>query len=173
MKVAVVYGTMHKGSTYNIVNKIIEEMKIQTEVNVTSFSLPKDMPYFCNSCFNCLLKGEDKCPHFTTMQPIVKVLDEVDLIILASPVYVLDVSGQMKAFLDHLAYRWMPHRPEKKMFNKIGLVVSTAAGAGIRPTLATRSLFGIMKMSQKSNTWNLRDRNYWEAQGWLGNEKPF
>lgn len=52
MKVAVVYGTMHKGSTYNIINKIIEEIKMQTEVNVTSFSLPKDMPYFCNSCFN-------------------------------------------------------------------------------------------------------------------------
>ena len=30
--------------------------------------------------------------------------------------YVFHATGAMKAFLDHLAYRWMPHRPAPEMF---------------------------------------------------------
>ena len=48
------------------------------------------------------------------------------------------MSGQLKTFLDHLAYRWMAHRPYPKIFNKVGLVVSTAAGAGTKKV--TKSL---------------------------------
>ena len=59
-------------------------------------------------------------------------MDEADLIILASPVYVYHVTGSMKAFLDHYGYRWMVHRPEEKMFRKQGVCISTAAGAGMK-----------------------------------------
>ena len=40
----------------------------------------------------------------------------------------------MKAFLDHLGYRWMVHRPEEKMFGKQGVCISTAAGGGTKST---------------------------------------
>ena len=42
-------------------------------------------------------------------------LDEADVIILASPVYVYHATGAMKAFLDHYGYRWMVHCPEESM----------------------------------------------------------
>lgn len=61
-------------------------------------------------------------------------LDEADVIILASPVYVYHATGAMKAFLDHYGYRWMVHCPEESMFKKQGVCISTAAGAGTKST---------------------------------------
>lgn len=61
-------------------------------------------------------------------------MDEADVIILASPVYVFHAAGSMKAFLDHYGYRWMVHCPEESMFRKQGVCISTAAGAGIGST---------------------------------------
>ena len=89
------------------------------------------MPHFCNGCFSCFYNGEDTCPHAPFVTPIVKALLDADLIILTSPVYGLDVSGQMKALVDHLCWMWMSHRPNPKMVNKIGLTVTTTAGMGL------------------------------------------
>ena len=78
------------------------------------------------------MKGELKCPHAEIVQPVVRAIEEADLVILDSPCYVLGMTGQLKTFLDHMGYRWMPHRPHPQMFRKIGLAVSTAAGAGAK-----------------------------------------
>lgn len=61
-------------------------------------------------------------------------MDEANVIILASPVYVYHTTGAMKAFLDHYGYRWMVHSPEESMFKKQGVCISTAAGAGMKST---------------------------------------
>jgi len=106
-------------------------------LEITEFTLPKDMPHFCNSCFSCIYNGEHTCPHAGAVQPIVKAMQDADLIILTSPVYGFDVSGQMKALLDHLCYQWMSHRPDPRMFQKIGLTFTTAAGAGLKHTTKT------------------------------------
>ena len=44
----------------------------------------------------------------------------------------MGMTGQLKTFLDHMGYRWLSHRPHPQMFRKIGLAVSTAAGAGAK-----------------------------------------
>ena len=80
------------------------------------------------------MKGEENCPHYKKLLPITRAMDEADVIILASPVYVYHATGQMKAFLDHYGYRWMVHRPEEKMFTKQAVCISTAAGAGMKST---------------------------------------
>jgi multimeric flavodoxin WrbA len=151
MKITVVHGTMRRQSTYHCVKLIIDAIAARvgaSEIEVAEFFLPRDMQHYCCGCFTCFLKGEQGCPHADSVQPIVSELDQADLIILDSPAYVCDVSGQMKTFLDHMGYRWMPHRPEGSMFGKIGLVVSTAAGAGTRHTNKT------MKSSLKY--WGVR-----------------
>ncbi len=134
MKITVIYGTMHKGSTYNCVQLFLEQIKNKTQTEVTEFFLPKDMPNFCVGCFSCILNSEETCPHYSLVHPIAEALEQADIIILASPVYVFDVSGQLKVLLDHFAYRWMIHRPHPSMFKKVGLVVSTSAGAGNKST---------------------------------------
>ncbi len=137
MNIAVINGNARHGSTWHCKELFLKELRKHTDVALTEFTLPKDMPHFCVGCFNCFFKGEENCPHAKYMQPIVEAIVAADLIVLTSPVYVFDVSGQMKAFLDHLGYMWMVHRPHPSMFHKIGVTISTTAGAGLSHTTKT------------------------------------
>ena len=128
MKTVIIHGQSHKGSTYHIARMVAE--KIGGEI--TEFFLPRDFGEFCVGCTNCFVESETKCPHYEKLKPITDVMDAADVIILASPVYAYHASGAMKAFLDHLAYRWMVHSPEGAMFQKQGVCISTAAGAGTK-----------------------------------------
>lgn len=102
--------------------------------DTTEFFLPRDFDSFCTGCTACFTRSEEKCPHYRKLQPITEAMDEADVIILASPVYVYHATGAMKAFLDHYGYRWMVHRPNEKMFGKQAVCISTAAGAGTGST---------------------------------------
>ena len=133
MKVIIISGTSHKGSSYNIGRLIAE--KISSPENISEVFLPRDFGEFCCGCTNCFIKGEQNCPHFDKLHPITELIDSSDTIIMTSPVYVYHATGQMKALLDHYGYRWMAHRPDEKMFCKQAVVVSTAAGAGVKSTL--------------------------------------
>ena len=132
MKTLIVYGTERKGSTYNVVQLFKDYLNIS---DITEISLPKDMPCFCVGCNNCFMKGEEFCPHKEYVTPIKNALYDAELIILASPTYVLHVSAQMKAFIDHFAFQFMVHRPEQSMFRKKALVVSTVGATGMRPAI--------------------------------------
>lgn len=137
MKVVVVNGNMRKGSTWHCKEMIIKEIMKHEPVVVIEYSLPKDMPHYCLGCFTCFTNGEGNCPHSEFIKPIVDSIISADVIVLTSPVYGMDVSGQMKAFLDHLCYMWMSHRPDPNMFDKVGLTISTTAGAGLVHTTKT------------------------------------
>ncbi|MGL4452622.1 MAG: flavodoxin family protein [Sarcina sp.] len=131
MKVAVIYGTMRQGSTYNITKLFLENLTTNKS-EITEFFMPRDCPNFCRGCFKCFNGG--KCPDHNYIEPIIKALDEADLIILSSPVYVYHVTGAMKSFLDHLAYRAIVHKPIESMFKKQAIAISTAAGDGCKKT---------------------------------------
>lgn len=139
MKITVINGNQRHGSTWHTADAVIRELKKYGETEIKEFFLPKDMPHFCMGCFTCFVRGEEKCPHYSAVKPIAEALLDADLIVLASPVYALDATGQMKALLDHLCYMWLSHRPEPQMFNKVGLIVTTTAGAGLRHTAKTLS----------------------------------
>lgn len=137
MQVAIVYNSERKGSTYNCVRIIKQTMESLGDVTFNEVFLSKELPDFCMGCFNCFLKGENTCPHYINVQPIVETMIKSDAIILASPTYGLNVTSTMKNFIDHLCYMWMPHRPNKAMFSKIGFVISTTAGMGTYTTNKT------------------------------------
>ena len=130
MKIVLINGNNHKGSTYTISRSIAD--KVGGEIK--EFYLPKDFDEFCLGCTTCFMKGEDKCPHHEKIKPITEALLESDLIILASPVYCYHASGAMKSLLDHYGYLWMAHRPDESMFKKQAIAISTAAGAGVKST---------------------------------------
>ncbi len=134
MNVVVLYGTEHRGSTYHIAQRFLQHGKDHIE-NVTEFFLPKDMPKFCVGCAQCIMKGAERCPHRPWIEPIEKAIQEADLLIFTSPVYVFHASGQMKALLDHFGYWWLIHRPEQTMYQKTALVIATAAGGGMKSTI--------------------------------------
>lgn len=130
MKITIVHGQSHKGSTYHIAHILAGKLG----GDVTEFFLPRDFGDFCVGCNSCFMKDEKLCPHYERLKPITDALDSADVIILASPVYVYHATGPMKAWLDHYGYMWMVHRPKACMFKKQAVCISTAAGAGMKST---------------------------------------
>ncbi len=128
MRITMIHGQSHKGSTYKLAWSLAEKLGGE----VTEFFLPRDFDKFCTGCTACIVKDEKLCPHYEKLLPLTRAMDEADVLILASPVYVYHVTGSMKAFLDHYGYRWMVHRPEKSMFRKQAVCISTAAGGGMK-----------------------------------------
>ncbi len=137
MKITVVNGNSRHGSTWHCMDLVRQELAKYGEVQTAEFFLPKDMPHFCNGCFSCLMNGEHTCPHFESVTHIAQAMLDADLIILTSPIYAMDISGQLKALLDHLCYMWFSHRPNPQMFNKVGLIIATTAGAGLGHAVKT------------------------------------
>ncbi|MDE6635087.1 MAG: NAD(P)H-dependent oxidoreductase [Lachnospiraceae bacterium] len=124
------HGQSHQGASYNIANLLAKKLNGEIE----EFFLPKDFGEFCTGCTGCITISETKCPHYEKLSPITQALDNADVIILASPVYVYHATGPMKAFLDHYGWRWLVHRPEEKMFSKQAVCICTAAGGGMKST---------------------------------------
>lgn len=131
MEITIIHGQGHKGSTYHI-TAMINEKLIDNDSTVHEYYMPKDTPPFCVGCFRCIKEGEENCPHFEKVQKILTSMLSSDIIIIDSPTYCYEMTGQLKTMFDHFAYIWMSHRPRKEMFSKIGIVVSTAAGAGAK-----------------------------------------
>ena len=165
MKIVLISGQNHKGSTYHIARQVAD--KVGGEIK--EFFLPRDFDSFCVGCTTCFVRDEKKCPHYEKLLPLTVAMLEADLIILASPVYVYHVTGSMKAFLDHYGYMWMVHRPDESMFRKQALCVATAAGAGMKSTVKDMadSLFfwGVPKsyklgFAVAATSWNgISDKN--------------
>lgn len=129
MDITVIHGQNHKGSTYHI-SEIMQQNLSKEDTVVHEYFMPNDAPGFCVGCFNCIQKGEQYCPHAERVQEIVDSICLSEVIIIDSPNYCFEMTGQLKTLFDHMAYMWLSHRPRKQMFNKIGIVVSTAAGGG-------------------------------------------
>ncbi len=127
MNVTIIHGQKHKGNTYKLTeilrNKICTENDTVEEFFVNGIDQ-------CIGCANCIMKGEQYCPHYNQVDPIIKSMDRSNLIIITSPNYCMGMTGQLKTFFDHLAYRWMSHRPNGEMHKKVGIAISTAAGIG-------------------------------------------
>ena len=68
MKVLIISGTNHKGSTYSI-GRIVAE-KLTSAENISEVFLPRDFDEFCCGCTNCFIKNETLCPHYSKLKPI-------------------------------------------------------------------------------------------------------
>lgn len=130
MKITVINGIEKHGVTYKLKELFLERFKPDAEI--TEYYLPNACPEFCKGCANCCFKGEHTCKDFSYIHPIEKSLIEAYLIVMTSPAYVMHATGAMKAFLDHLAYRWMPHRPAAEMFGKRAVIITQCLGAGAK-----------------------------------------
>lgn len=135
MEICVIHGSNRKGNTDRTIEIIKETLNSFKEIIYSDIYLPKDLPHFCNGCFLCLETGEyagQNCPHKAHTHYIMEKILKSDGIIITSPSYALNVTAQVKTLFDHFACIFLCHRPHEEMFGKIGLIVSTAAGAGTK-----------------------------------------
>ena len=127
MKIVILHGQNHKGSTWNVANVLIQNIKSEKEV--TEFFLPRDLNHFCSGCFSCL-ESRNKCPFWNDKKIIDNAINEAELLIMTTPTYCMMPSAPMKSFLDLFFTDWFAHKPQESMFKKRAVVISTAAGAG-------------------------------------------
>jgi len=147
MRVTVIHSKP-VGSTHAISALLVDELKkLNPRLIAAEYCIAGFKP--CVGCFSCFKNGEETCPHYTDVHPIIAAIEESDILILDSPTYVMGMSGAMKSFLDHLAFRWYAHRPHPSMANKIGVAISTTAGMGAaRVTKAMKSSFFGLTMAK-------------------------
>ena len=122
MNYVIINGSPRKKNTW----KMVKQAKSNLKGDFEEIQLMKENIPLCNGCFKCIMEGEEKCPHFDKIKPIIDKIRDADGIIIASPVYAMNVPALLKNFFDHTAYLY--HRPE--FFTKKALVVVSTAGGG-------------------------------------------
>lgn len=122
MKYVIINGSPRRKNTW----KMVEQAKMNLKGDFDEIHLMKEKIPMCNGCYKCIMESEEKCPHNDIVKPIVDRMMEADGIIIASPVYAMNVTALLKNFFDHTAYFY--HRPD--FFTKKALVVVSTAGAG-------------------------------------------
>jgi len=112
MKLIAVCGSARKqGNTSKMLHQVIEGAKsagAETEF-VNLFDLDyKD----CISCYACKLKGRKSFGHCTLndeLKPLLECIEQSDVIVLGSPVYYGNLSGQMRSFTDRLLFQYLDY----------------------------------------------------------------
>ena len=76
----------------------------------------------CKSCFSCKTKGSrsyGKCAVKDDLTPILERIEDVDAIILGSPIYLGTVTGAMRSFIERLIFPYLTYTdPIQSLFPK-------------------------------------------------------
>jgi multimeric flavodoxin WrbA len=139
MKVLALIGSDRKnGNTA----RVIEIFEAQMQAFAKNSKLPFEFESLyignfnikpCRGCRVCFDQGEEACPLRDDIPLLRTKMDAADVLLVASPVYVNDVSGLIKNWMDRLAY--LCHRPA--MGGKCAYAIATVGGGSFRHTLHT------------------------------------
>jgi multimeric flavodoxin WrbA len=125
LRLIAVNGSPHgsRGGTARILEWVLTACRdegVETEVvNLADADLRH-----CEGCGACMNSGE--CPVDDGVEEIHTALEEAELVVFASPTYVMNVTGRMKTFVDRTAALF--HRPP--LDGRYGAVVTSSAGLG-------------------------------------------
>ena len=98
MKVTCILGSPHSnGNTATILSEIERPFK-ERGYEVVRYCLGSSNINYCQGCKSCYENGQ--CVQNDDVEVIVKSMFESELVIVASPSYWGDVTGQMKVFID-------------------------------------------------------------------------
>jgi multimeric flavodoxin WrbA len=142
MKILICVGSYRKGgNTDHIVNLI--QAHLQAEADRHQIPLELETLHLghlaiapCRGCRACFDRGEDKCPLKDDLLAVKRKMQQADGVLIASPVYVDDVSGITKNWVDRLAH--VCHRPE--FAGKCAYLVTTVGSSPTSHALGTLSL---------------------------------
>ena len=112
-KIMIIDGGPRKNfNTSSMLQKIAEgAASVGSEIEVQTVRL-YDLDYKgCMSCMACKIKGRvsNICKFKDALTPILEEIAEADALVLGSPIYFGDVTGQMRTFLERLAFPWLSY----------------------------------------------------------------
>lgn len=92
----------------------------------------------CISCFACKLKGGKsygKCGYKDELTPVLEKIESADAVILGSPIYFGEVTGEMRSFIERLIFQYLVYDKDYSSLNAkrkpIGLVYTMNAPESI------------------------------------------
>jgi multimeric flavodoxin WrbA len=128
MKILALNGSYRtNGNTARVLSLVEERMRREADragepLDFETVDLGQLNIQMCRGCRVCFDRGEDHCPLQDDLLAVKKKMKEADSVIIASPVYVDDVSGITKNWIDRMAH--VCHRPE--FFGKSAYLLATA-----------------------------------------------
>ncbi len=149
MKVLVILGSYRRnGNTDQFTGLIKEHLQAeaaqrQAPLEIETIYLGQQNLQFCRGCRICYDRGEEHCPVKDDLLSLKAKILAADGILLASPVYVDDVSAITKNFIDRLCH--VCHRPQ--FAGRAAYLVATTGSSRTGKTLET------MKMALR--TWGI------------------
>jgi multimeric flavodoxin WrbA len=125
-----------RGNTSRVADCAVEALRAEAHrcgeaLEVETIHLaPLDLQA-CAGCRSCFDHGEDTCPHKDDLLAVKKKMAGADGLVLAGPVYINDVNGIVKTWMDRTAH--VCHRPQ--FAGKAALLLATTGGTSGKHTL--------------------------------------
>jgi len=99
-------------NTASMLQKFAEgASSVSNEIEVKSVRLYALDYKGCMSCMACKIKGKSSnvCKFKDALTPILEEIAQTDGLVLGSPNYFGEITGQMRAFLERLAFPWLSY----------------------------------------------------------------
>ena len=112
-KIMIIDGGPRKNfNTASMLQRIAEGAgSVSSEIEVKTVRLYGLDYKGCMSCMACKIKGKatNVCKFKDALTPVLEEIAEADGLVLGSPIYFGDVTGQMRTFLERLAFPWLSY----------------------------------------------------------------
>ncbi|GKU25746.1 flavodoxin family protein [Clostridium folliculivorans] len=169
MKVIALNGSPRKTkNTATVLKEALEGAKTQgAEVELINLY---DLNYKgCISCFACKrICGQSygKCAVKDDLQPVLRKIEEADALILGSPIYLGEVTGEMRSFLERFLFQYLAYDTDHSFhFNKklpIGLIYTM--------NVPSQHMSAVGYESKFKNTEDMMKRFFGEAESLFVND---
>lgn len=123
MNIVVLNGSPHsKGNTMALIEAFSEGARAKGhKVNVVSVCKMKIAG--CIGCEYCHKEGKNTCIQKDDMQQVYELLEDAEMLVLASPVFYQNMTGQLKCAVDRLYSTDVP-----KNLKKAAMILSSRVG---------------------------------------------
>lgn len=119
VKIVGICGSPRKKSSYTALLSALEAAKATGDVEVELIELRGRKMNFCVHCNKCISEGNTKCSIFEDdMTPLYEKVYEADGIIIASPVYEMNITAQLATFFNRFRPTWNIIKDDPEFFSK-------------------------------------------------------
>ena len=145
MKILILNGSPTKdGNTLALANAFKEGAESKGH-NVTLLNVAHKRVNGCMSCNYCHNQGNGKCVQKDDMQEIYPLLQEVDMIVFASPIYYFTMSAQLEAVIHRF---YAINHPAKAKYSAL-LLSSYSSGVYTAAVAQYKDMIAYMGMTDK------------------------
>lgn len=123
MKILVLNGSPRpKGNTKKMITAFVEGAEPAGH-NIDVIDVCHKKIAGCLACEHCHTKGKGACIQRDDMQEIYELLQNAEMLVLASPIYYHGISGQLKCTIDRFYAAAYPQKPQR--LTKIAMLLSS------------------------------------------------